>query len=290
MSIIYIASVGQTAATQSHYWDDAKEYFKYTESILLCGKNLVDQVGRFLDPNTNLVILESPFYGMEGYSKAVGAIVMQAVDLIVFYRKHGCELDEIVVNTAGGTEKMSCIIKDAVDILKQIVPYVTHVWGARHGYKTIYTVKSNINAEDIISKANHFLNKAEQTEPNELDYFQEKLAESPRSKPQPILRNHVETEETIEQPTKQPKKKRKQYNRKPIDPKRIAQREEQQRRRQEKKKAKREKQEALRLAKHEQKMAEQVPKNFSEVCKKISSEIKKMFVNAYKELQEIFND
>lgn len=159
MPILYIASIGQTAATKKQYWNDAREYFRYTESIVVCGKNLVENVTRFLDANANLIVIDHPFRGMEDYAKTVDSIVTQAVDLIVFYRKRGCDLDEIVVNTAGGTEKMSCIIKDAVDILKKIAPCVTHVWGSIHGYHTQYTVKTDISSDDILDKALYLLNK-----------------------------------------------------------------------------------------------------------------------------------
>jgi hypothetical protein len=159
MSIIYVTSIGQTAATKRYYWDEAKEHFRYTESVVICGRNLVDQVSRFLDHNANLVIIDHCFHGVDGYVGAVKDIVRQVLSIVDYYNKMGQGIDEIVVNTAGGTEKMSCIIKDALDILYKFkerqddFPYITHVWGATNGYQSIYTVKPKIDAEEMYEKA-----------------------------------------------------------------------------------------------------------------------------------------
>jgi len=144
MSIIYVASIGQTAATKHHYWTGAKERFKYNESVIVCSASLLETVSRFLDKNANLVIVEKPFYGTCGYAAAVEDVVKQVMDIIAAHANNGNMVDEIIVNTAGGTEKMSCIIKDAVDVIKGLFPYVTHVWGANRGYETVYTVKPNV--------------------------------------------------------------------------------------------------------------------------------------------------
>lgn len=149
MAIVYVASIGQTAATKSYYWRDARERFRYTESVLICSKQLVESVSRFLDKNANLIVVDSPFYGADGYVTVVKAIVKQVMAIVKAHEKRGHWIDEIVVNTAGGTEKMSCIIKDAVDVLRRLFPYVTHVWGATNGYETAYTVKPTINLDDI---------------------------------------------------------------------------------------------------------------------------------------------
>lgn len=149
MSIIYVASIGQTAATKRYYWNDARERFRYTESVLICSKQLVEPVSRFLDKNANLIIVDSPFYGGDGYVSVVKAIVKQVMSIVKNHEKKGKWIDEIVVNTAGGTEKMSCIIKDAVDVLRRLFPYVTHVWGATNGYETTYTVKPKIDLDEL---------------------------------------------------------------------------------------------------------------------------------------------
>lgn len=240
MSIIYVASVGQTAALNRYYWDDAKEYFKYTESVIICGKNLVSKVSHFLDPNTNLVVIDNPFVGMEGYAKAVEDIVKQVLDIIVIYRKGGYDIDEVVINTAGGTEKMSCIIKDAVDIIKKIFPYVTHVWGATDGYKTRYTVKSSINAKDIIEKYQPRLTGEEPLSPQII-------------KPEPS--KPVAQEET--EPICKPKLRHKKSSpRKDVDPAVLAQERARNEKRKQAKEAKRHKLEQLRLERHRKRMEE----------------------------------
>ena len=150
MSIIYVASIGQSAATKYHYWQDAKKRFNYSESVLICSSQLVDKVSKFLDKNTNLIPIENAFYGNDDYKKYVKAIVKQVMDIVAFYENNGQIIDEIIVNTSGGTEKMSCIIKDAVDVLKKLFPFVTHVYSGNYGYETIYTIKPDINIDEII--------------------------------------------------------------------------------------------------------------------------------------------
>lgn len=185
MSIIYVASIGQTAATKKHYWFDAKARFKYTESVIVCSAALLEQVSRFLDPNANLIVIQNPFHGTGDYTRAVEDIVRQVMDIIAAHSAKQRMVDEVIVNTAGGTEKMSCIIKDAVDVIKQMFPYVTHVWGGRVGYETIYTVKPNINVDDIKAKV-----EAKYTKKTE-----EKIPE-----PELIILPETKTEETQEPP------------------------------------------------------------------------------------------
>ena len=174
MSIIYVASIGQTAALQRHYWDDAKAYFHYTESVIVCGQNLVEQASRFLDSNANLVVIQQQFRGADGYVGAVKDIAKQVMDIVDFYEKMGQSIDEIVVNTAGGTEKMSCIIKDALDLLRRLFPYVTHVWGSTSGYQTVYTIKPKIDIDSIYQKIVNRKN-AKPEMPEELPIPQSKI-------------------------------------------------------------------------------------------------------------------
>jgi len=257
MSIIYVASIGQTAATKKYYWRDAKERFRYTESVVICSKNLVEEVSRFLDKNTNLIVVDSPFYGMDGYSKTVEMIVRQVMDIVFFYRKKGHDIDEIVVNTAGGTEKMSCIIKDAVDILKKLFTHVTHVWGATCGYETRYTVKPNIDVEDIYDKIR--LIEEGRSKPVEKVFFdqpQEKSVEPVILPKTPIEEVSVAQEIPILRVDTQPKKSKQKPKEKILDENIKKQQEKAAERRQQIKEKKRLAKEQLRKEKHEARMRE----------------------------------
>lgn len=168
MSILYITCVGSTAAKTPFYWEGARQRFQYTESIVLCGRPQVDAVTRFLDPNSTLIVLEHPFRGAEGYREAIRDILKTVTSLITFYKKRGVELDEIVVNSTGGTEKMSCIIKDCVSILREVHPCVSHYWGSRDGYsEPEYTRKPEIDNADFLPPSGKFF-----PEPVEIPYYE----------------------------------------------------------------------------------------------------------------------
>jgi hypothetical protein len=149
--ILYVASIGQSAAKHRRYFRDAKRYFNFDESIYFVCEQLKDEIIPYLDKNSNLVVVKHPFSGNGDYLSLVKELVKQVLDILKFYEKHGQCLDEIIVNTAGGTEKMSLIIKDAVDVIKKIFPYVTQVWGGNVGYETTYTRKPNIDIEEFVN-------------------------------------------------------------------------------------------------------------------------------------------
>jgi len=286
MSIIYVASIGQTAANRRQYWADAKERFRYTESVVICGKNLVEQVSRFLDHNCNLVIIDSPFHGRDGYVPAIKDVVKQVMDIVDFYEKMGQEIDEIVVNTSGGTEKMSCIIKDALDILRELFPYVTHVWGSTDGYQTVYTVKPKFDPAEITEKIRN-RGKLNKEEPVELPIPETKrvVETQPIIKSEPVV---VVKEERQKPPKKAPE---------PVDPKIIAAKEKElackaaaEALRKEKREAKRLAREHARQEKHRKYMEDKNPDLGAKIRRGLSGLWGTLFAGAEDETDNEFDN
>jgi len=152
MSVLYVGSVGQTAALHRNLWEDAKRMFKYDEAIMLCSENFKDDAIKLMDASCNLVLMNSQFHGAENFKDTVVDMVKQVMDIVKSRDKRGLPIPTVVINTAGGTEKMSCIMKDVVEVLKRLLPDVKHIWGARPGYETVYTVKPELDLNDICEK------------------------------------------------------------------------------------------------------------------------------------------
>lgn len=150
-SVLYIAAIGTSASLDQRYWHEARKRFNYTESIALCGgKKIAEQAAKFFDRNTNVIIMESPFYGSDEYEEPIKQAVQIAKDLVIFYKEKHLEIEEIVVNSIGGTEKVSLAVRDIAMILKNLFPNVTHVFFACDGYNVRYSVKPNINLRDFL--------------------------------------------------------------------------------------------------------------------------------------------
>jgi len=156
MSVLYISNIGQMACFNEFVWINARKEFNYTESIFIVSSGLESEARKYIDENSHVIILAHPFHGTEYYEKYIDKIVKTVVTIINDYRRSGLDIEEIIINTAGGTEKMSLIIKDCVEILNDIHPNVRQIWGAFAGTTSIYTEKPNIDSK---SKSNEILAK-----------------------------------------------------------------------------------------------------------------------------------
>ncbi|MFA5071166.1 MAG: hypothetical protein WC511_02235 [Candidatus Pacearchaeota archaeon] len=151
--ILYIVSTGITASKRHNFLQHAEETFCFKEAIVFCGENIVDEISLQLKPNTSLVTISNPFHGTDDYLSTLRKLFKQVRIILKKCAKSGNTIEEILVNTSGGTEKMSCIMHDLIEIMKHydLAPVITHIWCGVDGYTPVYTTKPKIILEDIFA-------------------------------------------------------------------------------------------------------------------------------------------
>jgi hypothetical protein len=108
---LYISPAGKTALLVDGFLNRAKEEFGFDLAILLTDSQYINRLyEKFSNENVVIVPISDPLYGSMDYLPTIRRLVKQA---LMF-----CPSPEIVViNSSGGTEKMTNIIKDTGDIL-----------------------------------------------------------------------------------------------------------------------------------------------------------------------------
>lgn len=149
----YLTPAGKTAIIVDGFLDRAKEEFGFDLAILLTDNAYTAKLyEKFADENVYIVPIYNPLYGLMDYKPAVQRLLRQT---LLF-----CPDPElIIVNSSGGTEKMTNIIKDAGDILSLKYP-VARVFG-------VY---------DVVSKDVIFTKKPVLEQEEELAAIEEELA------------------------------------------------------------------------------------------------------------------
>ena len=145
---LYISPAGKTALIVDGFLDRAKEEFGFGLSILLTDAQHINKLyDKFCNENVIIVPISDPLFGSMDYLPTVRRIVRQA---IMF-----CPDPElIIVNSSGGTEKMTNIIKDAADIMALKYP-VKRVYGIydKVSKDVVFTVKPEVDKEFEIDSA-----------------------------------------------------------------------------------------------------------------------------------------
>lgn len=127
MRAVYITPMGKSATKQKDALLEAMQQFHFTDLIIFTSSNLYfELVGNLLEryPGVGISIcpITCPFSGNTDYID----ILNQLIQLVEQIEKP----DIIVINSSGGTEKMSCIIKDLCYTLRQKNYNVKHVFGS----------------------------------------------------------------------------------------------------------------------------------------------------------------
>ena len=139
---VYITPAGKTALLASNFLERAREEFGFDIVILLADVNLAnDLYNKFYRENLIVVPVSNPFFGNTDYLRTVRRIVKK---VLLFCP----EAEQIIINSSGGTEKMTSIIKDASDILSKKYP-ILRSWGVHDTIsgEVIFTLKPDINPE-----------------------------------------------------------------------------------------------------------------------------------------------
>jgi len=150
---LYISPAGKTAVSVSGFLDRAKEEFGFDLAVLLTDTQYTSKLyEKFCNENVIIVPISDPLCGSMDYLPTIRRLVKQS---LLF-----CPDPEIIViNSSGGTEKMTSIIKDAGDILS-----------LRHPVRRVFGIY------DVVSKDVIFTIKPEIDKETELDKIMEEIA------------------------------------------------------------------------------------------------------------------
>lgn len=144
---IYLSPAGKTALNVEGFLDRAKEEFEFDLVILLTDSTYTTRLyEKFRNENVYIVSLAHPLYGLADYIPSVKRLVRQTL----MFCPHP---DLIVVNSSGGTEKMTNIVKDAADILSidHKILRVFGVYDVVYG-DVVFTMKPEIDRRDILEE------------------------------------------------------------------------------------------------------------------------------------------
>ena len=145
---IYVTPAGNTALKVDNFLDRAREEFGFDLAFLLTDADrAVKMYNKLFRDNVIIIPLPDPVLGMSDYIPTIRRIVRKIVQM--------CDEPELIIlNSSGGTEKMTNIIKDVGSILETYFN-VMRVWGV---YDTIlkdvvFSVKPVLDYEAEMSSA-----------------------------------------------------------------------------------------------------------------------------------------
>lgn len=145
---LYITPLGKTASLQKDPLVAAKKQFNFDKVVGMTSDKLYFQIVSKLnkvypDVEVSVYPISAVYSGNRDYYGHV-----QALASIVTHQLN--KGDEVILNSSGGTEKMSCIIKDVKDILRHRGIKVTHVFGTVdiHTKEVLFTEVPEIDAKE----------------------------------------------------------------------------------------------------------------------------------------------
>lgn len=136
----------------NNFLERAREEFGFDIAILLVGSNMAnDFYNKFYTENIIIVPIANPFFGNSDYIVTLRRIVKK---VILFCP----DPEQIIINSSGGTEKMTSIIKDVSDVLIRKFP-VIRVWGIYDsvGGDVIFTTKPDVDTEKELTDAENII-------------------------------------------------------------------------------------------------------------------------------------
>lgn len=148
MSVLYVTSLGKTASKQEDALEAAKTIYQFDRVVAISSCSLYYKIVAnlllsFGEENIFVHDIKHPYSGSSDYLDEV-TILLNSI------KSMAGKNDEIVINSSGGTEKMSCIIKDVSDILRCQNYKVKRIFGTRdiHTGEVIFTELPDINILD----------------------------------------------------------------------------------------------------------------------------------------------
>lgn len=145
MSVLYITSLGKTASKQKDALAAARNIYQFDKVVAITSCSLyykiaADLLMSFGEENIFVHSIKRPYSGSDDYLDEIGTLLKVIESMVK-------DEDEIVVNSSGGTEKMSCIIKDVSDILRCQNYKVKRIFGTSdiHTGEVIFTELPDIS-------------------------------------------------------------------------------------------------------------------------------------------------
>lgn len=139
---IYITPAGKTALLIGNFLDRPKEEFGFDLAVMLSDSAYTEKLyEQYSTENILIIPISNPYFGVVDYLPTVRRLVKQT---LIF----GASPDNIIINSSGGTEKMTNIIKDAGDILA--VKYsIKRVFGVydRNTKDVVFTTKPQFDPQ-----------------------------------------------------------------------------------------------------------------------------------------------
>lgn len=139
---LYITPAGKTALLASNFLERAREEFGFDIAILMVGSNMANEFyNKFYQENVIIIPISNPFFDNSDYLPVLRRIVKKTVLFCP-------NAEQVIINSSGGTEKMTSIIKDVSDVLSRRFN-VLRVWGIFDsvGGDVIFTTKPEVDVE-----------------------------------------------------------------------------------------------------------------------------------------------
>ena len=138
--VVYVTPAGKTALHIDNFLDKPKEEFGIDLTVALTDIGYASALHeKYQKENLIVVPIYNPYFGQMDY---VGAVRRLVKEVLLFGRRATL----IVINSSGGTEKMTNIVKDAGEILQRLYP-IKRVFGVynRDAQEVVFTEKPNLD-------------------------------------------------------------------------------------------------------------------------------------------------
>lgn len=144
---VYITPAGKTALLIGNFLDRPKEEFSFDLAVMLSDSAYTEDLySQYSTENILIIPISNPYFGLVDYLPTVRRLVKQT---LIF----GANPSEIIVNSSGGTEKMTNIVKDAGDILA-LRYTIRRVFGVydKNTKDVIFTEKPVFNPQEELDR------------------------------------------------------------------------------------------------------------------------------------------
>ena len=163
---VYITPAGKTALLVTNFLERPKAEFGFDLAIMLSDTGYTNKLyEKYREENLLIVPISNPYFGDTDYLPTVRRLVKQTLTYVR-------DPELIIINSSGGTEKMTNIVKDAGDIL-----------GLKYEIMRVFGVYDTITKDVIFTikpEVDHFKEITEITnDVNELFKLKERLDGNP---------------------------------------------------------------------------------------------------------------
>lgn len=146
---VYVTPGGKTATLSDDFLDKPKEEFNFDLAVILSSIELKDKIIKSCI-NHSVVVVEmlNPYYG----DSDIEPVVRRLVKAILLFT--GGNIDNVIVNTSGGTEKMALIVREVAQVMGVKYP-ISHVFGIYNKtlQEVIFTQLPKLDTVDILTSS-----------------------------------------------------------------------------------------------------------------------------------------